>query len=104
QPQRIAHSKDQIDSPSQLLPEDAFRLVFERSPDAILLVDGEAVVDCNQTAVEMLGCSSKNELLATTQLELSPPLQPDGKSSAKKMSEMIDTAVKRGSHRFEWTG
>lgn len=101
---RTAHSKDHVDLASHLLPENAFRLLFERSPDAILLVDGEALVDCNQAAVEMLRYSSKNELLATTALKLSPPLQPDGLSSAEKASEMIATAVQRGSHRFEWMG
>ncbi len=104
QQQRTAHSKGCVDLPPQLLAENAFQLLFERSPDAILLVDGEALVDCNQAAVEMLRYSSKNELLATTLPKLSPPQQPDGLSSAEKAINMIATAVERGSHRFEWMG
>ena len=102
--QSTAHSQNQIQRAPQPIPENAFRVLFERSPDAILLVDGDALVDCNQAAVEMLRYSSKHELLATNTLKLSPPLQPDGQSSAEKAREMIATAVESGSHRFEWLG
>ena len=104
QPQRTTHSDDQVDRAPQLLSENAFQILFERSPDAILLIDGDTLVDCNRAAVEMLRYSSKSELLALSPLELSPPLQPDGLPSAETASEMIATAVERGSHRFEWTG
>ncbi len=86
----------------EVLPESALRLLFEQSPDAILLIDGEVFVDCNQAAVEMLGYSGKGELLSTRPSDLSPPLQPDGRSSFEKSNEMIATALERGSHRFEW--
>ena len=50
----------------------------------------------------MLGYTGKGELLSTRPSELSPPLQPDGRSSFDKADEMIATALERGSHRFEW--
>ena len=80
-----------------------FRLMFERSADAILLLDTAAnlFVEYNQAALDMLGCT-REELSALHPSALSPPLQPDGKSSFAKANEMIATAVQKGSHRFEW--
>src|SRR5262245_42371674 len=76
--------------------------LFEKSPDAIFLIDGDKLVDCNPAAVEILCYPGKSELLAVSASHLSPPLQPDGRPSAV-MSEMIAAAMQHGSHRFEWT-
>jgi two-component system cell cycle sensor histidine kinase/response regulator CckA len=81
---------------------DPYRELFERSADAILFIEGETFVDCNQAAVEMLRCRNKAEVLSTHPSELSPPFQPDGRSSYEKASEMIAIAFERGNHRFEW--
>jgi PAS domain S-box-containing protein len=86
----------------EMLPERALKLLFERSADAILLIDGDVFVDCNQAAVNLLQYSSKNELLLTHLSVLSPPFQPDGRSSFEKANEMIAAALARGNHRFEW--
>ena len=86
----------------QALSELALRLVFERSPDAILLLDDGVFIDCNQAAVEMLCAAGKDELLSLSPSDLSPTIQPDGTSSASKAQQMIATALERGSHRFEW--
>jgi PAS domain-containing protein len=48
------------------LPDGTLGLLFERSPDAIFLVEGDVLVDCNQAAIDMLGYSSKRELLAVS--------------------------------------
>jgi len=81
---------------------DAYRELFERSADAILIIEGETFVDCNEAAVRMLRYSNKAELLRTHPSELSPPHQPDGRSSYEKANEMIALAFEKGSHRFEW--
>ena len=81
-----------------------FQLLFERSADAILLLDTQKTVfvDCNATAVHMMRCESKAQLLAVHPAQLSPERQPDGRSSFEKTAEMIAVAVEKGSHRFEW--
>lgn len=86
----------------QALSELALRLVFERSPDAILLLDDGVFIDCNQAAVDMLRAAGKDELLSLSPSDLSPAIQPDGASSTTKAQQMIATALERGSHRFEW--
>lgn len=87
---------------NELWSEGALRLVFERLPDAILLLDEGVFIDCNQTAVDMLRAAGKDELLSLSPADLSPAIQPDGTSSSIKARQMIATALDRGSHRFEW--
>jgi PAS domain S-box-containing protein len=89
---------NQQQAPSEL----ALRLVFERSPDAILLLDDGRFIDCNQAAVDMLCAAGKDELLSLSPSDLSPTIQPDGSSSTTKAQQMIAVALERGSHRFEW--
>ena len=83
-------------------PPDSYRALFENSADAILILDGEHFVDCNQATVEMLGYRDKQELLQTHPSELSPEYQPDGRRSFDKANEMMAIAFREGSHRFEW--
>ena len=86
----------------QVWEEGALRLVFERSPDAILVLDDGVFIDCNQAAVDMLHAAGKDELLSLSLSDLSAAIQPDGTSSQNKAREMIAVALERGSHRFEW--
>jgi diguanylate cyclase (GGDEF)-like protein/PAS domain S-box-containing protein len=84
--------------------ESRFRLMFERTADALMLLDGTTglFADCNQAAVELLRCQDKNELLQLHPSQISPLRQPDGRLSSEKADEMIATALRNGSHRFEW--
>ncbi len=83
-------------------PPDLYRELFELSADAILIIEGDAFVDCNPAAVEMLRYGTKEEVLRAHPSALSPPHQPDGRPSFEKANEMIALAFERGSHRFEW--
>ncbi len=81
---------------------DTYRELFERSADAILIIDRGAFVDCNHATVEMLRYRSKEEFLQTHPSQLSPPQQPDGRESFEKANEMMAIAIEKGSNRFEW--
>ncbi|GLH69479.1 hypothetical protein GETHPA_10120 [Geothrix rubra] len=83
--------------------ERLFRLLFERSGDANLLIDGDRFVDCNQATVEILGAADKSAVLGTHPSDLSPPFQPDGRPSREKADEILALAHRQGSHHFEWT-
>jgi PAS domain S-box-containing protein len=82
--------------------EQRFMGVLRSSRDAILLIDGEKFVDCNEVTAQMLGYANRDEFLKTHPSELSPPTQPDGKSSFEKANEMMSAAFERGFHQFEW--
>lgn len=82
---------------------DRYRSLFENSADAILIIDGDTFIDCNQATVDMLRYDDKQQLLETHPSELSPPIQHDGRDSYEKANEMIRIAFETGSHRFEWS-
>jgi PAS domain S-box-containing protein/putative nucleotidyltransferase with HDIG domain len=82
--------------------EQRFMDVLHASQDAILLIDGEKFVDCNEATARMLGYAKRDKFLMTHPSELSPPTQPDGKSSLEKADEMMKLAIERGFHQFEW--
>ncbi|KAB2837508.1 MAG: PAS domain S-box protein, partial [Melioribacteraceae bacterium] len=82
--------------------EEKYRTLFEQSKDAMLIIDKNIFVDCNDAALKMLRFKSKDELLNTHPSALSPEVQPDGRLSYEKAEEMMSIAKEMGSHRFEW--
>jgi len=82
--------------------EKKHRDLFEKSKEAILIIQNGEFTDCNQSTVSMLNYQSKKEFLQTHPSELSPERQPDGKISFIKANEMMEIALEKGSHRFEW--
>lgn len=79
-----------------------YRQLFELSQDAHLIIENNLFVDCNDAAVRMLGYPDKQAVLNTHPSELSPEMQPEGKTSTEKADEMMAIAIKEGSHRFLW--
>ena len=95
-------------------PIDAYRKIFEHSPDAILIMEGDRFVDCNPAAARMMRFPSKQALLdrysgggkegslRAHPAEMSPLTQSDGRDSLEKAEEMLQITFERGSHCFEW--
>ncbi len=83
--------------------EERFRLLFEQSSDAhLIFTETEGIIDCNPAAVAMLRCPDKRAVLALHPAALSPELQPDGRRSMEKSTEMDAAARRNGHHRFDW--
>ena len=57
---------------------DSYRDLFNMSADAILIIDGDTFVDCNQATVDILRYESREQVLETHPSALSPEFQPDG--------------------------
>jgi diguanylate cyclase (GGDEF)-like protein/PAS domain S-box-containing protein len=85
--------------------ENRFRVMFEQSSDALLILDIESggFTDCNQAALRMFGVDDKQSMISLRPEQISPPLQPDGRDSAEKAREMVASAFSHGGHHFEWT-
>jgi len=80
--------------------ETRFRILFEESKVAyLLIVDGE-FIDCNKAATDMLGFT-KSEILTSPDL-ISPEYQPVGKKSKDLLAKYINKAKNNGWAIFEW--
>ena len=83
--------------------ERHFMNTIYSSVDPILLIDKNSkFLDCNDAMARMLGYKNKQEILQSDVVELSTPLQPDGKNSFDKAKEILQLAMNKGFIRLEW--
>ena len=82
-----------------------YRDLFENTLDAIMILDPSAArfTSVNFSALKLFGARDEEDFCSRKPWELSPERQPDGRASAEKAHEMIETAMHVGSHFFEWT-
>ena len=93
---------------------DHYRKLFELSPDAMLIMEGDRFVACNAAAALMLRFPTPQALLdrysggveegslRAHPAEFSPAKQSDGRDSYEKAEDYMQIALERGSHCFEW--
>ena len=79
-----------------------YKDIFEKSTDGMLIIKNDKFVDCNDTIVKMLRYETKDEFLNTHPSELSPEMQPDGRSSFDKVEENTRVVLEKGHRKFEW--
>ena len=84
--------------------EERFRKLIDHAPEAIQILDMTTgrFVEIN-SASERLFKLSHAELLRVGPIEVSPPLQPDGRPSAEKGREFLERALAGETPVFEWT-
>ena len=81
--------------------EKKFRLLYENSNDAIILIMDEKLVDCNQKT-SILFASEKSTIIGKTLNLYNPEFQPDGTLSNNKLKEFFDKAYAGEPQFFEW--
>jgi len=81
---------------------DRYKLVFETSSDAIMLLNEKGYFDCNPATLKVFGFTSKEEFCTKGPAELSPPTQPDGTDSTTLANQKIADAYQNGNNSFEW--
>jgi two-component system, LuxR family, sensor kinase FixL len=84
--------------------EQRYRTLVEHAPEAIVVLDLDQgrFVDLNMNA-ERLFTLSREELLRVGPVEVSPPLQPDGRPSSEAAAAELERALRHETPRFEWT-
>jgi methyl-accepting chemotaxis protein len=75
---------------------------FERSTNALFAIADGRIIECNESCLRLFGYTDKQAMCNVNPGTLSPPTQPDGRASGEKAAEMIATAMRAGTHRFEW--
>ncbi len=80
------------------------RLLFESSQDALMTLAPPEwkYTSANEATLKLFAVPDVARFTALSPRDLSPLRQPDGSYSAEKEQEMIDTALRTGSHFFEW--
>ncbi len=79
-----------------------YRMFFENSSDAMLVIEDGRFIQCNESAATMLGYDQKNDLLGLHPFELSPVVQPDGRKSYEMIETLMAETCAHGNSRFEW--
>ncbi len=83
--------------------EQRFRELFEFAPDAYLIMEVEdgTIVECNLSAAELLA-TEPAQLVGRRPEQLSPPLQPDGQTTAAASARCIEACRTGAGQPFEW--
>jgi len=81
-----------------------FRILFERSPDAIMTLSPATwkFTSGNAAAIKMFGADNEAHFKSCEPWRLSPEIQPDGQSFVEGTKRMIETAMQNESCCFEW--
>ncbi len=83
--------------------EASLRTLVEYAPDAIVILDADTgkFIDANEKAAHLYGLE-RADLLGVGPVEMSPPYQPDGRSSQELAREKIAAALAGGVPHFDW--
>ncbi len=81
--------------------QNRYETLFENATAAIMFLDGEAIIECNSICAEMFG-ASPDEMAGLSPWEISPPRQPDGRSSEEAARKYVTSAIRSGPQYFRW--
>lgn len=81
--------------------EAKYRNLFESAHDAICLLEGDRLLDCNTETLIMFN-AGRVQIIGKTPWDLSPPEQPDGRPSSEAARERGRAALKGTPQFFEW--
>ena len=95
-------SKRKVDEAALLEAGANFRHLFERSNDAILLIEGNRIIDANPASLRLFHCDDKAAIVGKTMVDFSPCKQPSGESSALSDATQSAQNFIDGNRRYEW--
>lgn len=83
--------------------EMRYRVLYESTSDAVMLLDENGFFDGNKATLNMFGCRDIAEFCGKHPADLSPATQPCGTDSITLGNRYIAEAMEQGAKRFEWT-
>lgn len=82
--------------------EEHYKLMLDSSPLSCNIWDANInMIDCNEAAVKLFDLSSKAEYCEKF-MQLSTPIQPNGRPFNEMLSEYLKTSVTQGEAKFQW--
>jgi two-component system, NtrC family, sensor kinase len=84
--------------------EDRYRELFQGSRDGITTIAPPSwkFTSCNAAALKMFGVETEAEFIRLGPWDVSPTLQPDGRSSVEAAQEAIEKTLRQGANSFLW--
>ena len=82
--------------------EEKYKLIFEKSSVAYLVIKKAQFIECNQACLDLFGVKKREDFLLKNVLDFSPEFQPDGLLSGVKAMEMIQKGKSNGFNKFDW--
>jgi PAS domain S-box-containing protein len=84
--------------------EARYQTLVEHAPEAIVVLDGKTgrFIEANNNALRLFRLS-KEKVLRCVLLDLSAPVQPDGRNAAESGDQKVQEALDGGTPVFEWT-
>ena len=95
-------SRRKMDEQALVEAGASFRHLFERSHDAIVLIEGSRIIDANPAALRLFHCDGKASIVGRTMVDFSPPKQPSGESSMMADATQAAQNFIDGNRRYEW--
>ena len=81
--------------------ENRYRSLYDQSYDAILVLEGKTIIDCNLAATRMFDCLP-DKIIGQSLNRFSPEFQPNGELSEGRSYEILEEAFKGIGQKFEW--
>ena len=75
--------------------------LFESISDAVFILDGDQIVDCNNKTLEMFGCIDEQIINQPLDKYL-PPKQQGGADSCENIMQIIDAVLQGNAQFVEW--
>ncbi|BAX81638.1 PAS domain-containing hybrid sensor histidine kinase/response regulator [Labilibaculum antarcticum] len=82
--------------------EEKFKLIFEKSSVAYLIIKESRFIECNQACLDLYGVRKREDFIGKYVKDFSPEYQPDGELSFDKAKERIEECKIKGYSKFDW--
>ncbi len=82
--------------------EEKYRTLFEASNDAIMILNKDMFIDCNQSTLQMFGFESRDQFIGKHPGDISPPRQENGVDSSVVANQRVMDAYNNEKIIFEW--
>jgi len=77
-------------------------IVFKNAVDGMLIIENGVFIECNQSALDMLGFTKEKQIVGKRLEEISPEYQPDGQLSKDKAELLLSDLSKKLNNKLEW--
>lgn len=82
--------------------EEKFKLIFEKSSVAYLIVQDTKAIQCNKACLDFFGETKEDHFIGKTLNHYTPEFQPGKIPSLEKAKENISKGAKEGFNKFDW--